>query len=98
MSNPWDLSEREGQVLTALAEHGCSKLAGHALGISPKTVDVHMQHCMVHMGARNRLQAVLMWDRWVGRMPLPELADAERTRINGALLYRLQLAIPRKAA
>jgi DNA-binding CsgD family transcriptional regulator len=98
MSNPWNLTARETEVLTLVADLGCSKLASRAAAISSKTVDIHMTNVIAKMGARNRLQAAVKWDRWAGRMPLPEIDERERERINGALLYRLQLVRTKAAA
>jgi DNA-binding CsgD family transcriptional regulator len=87
--NPWYLSEREAEVLSLVAELGCSKSVSRVAGIEPKTVDLHMAKVISKMGAKNRLQAAIKWDRWVGRTPLPELDPNERERVNTALLGKI---------
>lgn len=62
--NPWNLTERQCRVLEVLAEQGCTKLVARALNVSPKTVGTHMDRIMPKMGARNRTQAVVFFDRW----------------------------------
>jgi DNA-binding CsgD family transcriptional regulator len=97
MKNPWNLSEREAEVLSLVADLGCSKLAATAASISPKTVDIHMARSMAKMKARNRLQAVLMLDRWNRRMTLPELDEEQRNVANQALVLKLHLIETRAA-
>lgn len=58
------LTARETQVLSAIAANGCTaKEAARALGISHRTVEVHMSNAIAKLGARNQLHAVLLWDR-----------------------------------
>jgi DNA-binding CsgD family transcriptional regulator len=62
--NPWNLTEREEQVVAAVAEHRTDKLAARALGISPKTIDHHLRLARARMGADDRHVAVSMWDNF----------------------------------
>jgi DNA-binding NarL/FixJ family response regulator len=60
----WALTPREREVMTAICEcFGSSKVAAHKLGVSSKTVDNLAHYARNKMGARNRIEAVLMWDR-----------------------------------
>lgn len=59
----WHLTERQCDVLKIAATGALSREIGEKLGVSPKTVDVHFDRLMLRMGARNRLEAVLWWDR-----------------------------------
>jgi DNA-binding NarL/FixJ family response regulator len=66
MSNPWKLPPRQVEVLTLLTGHGngCNKIIARAMGIDPRTVEEHMRRALKKMGATNRVQAAIMWDRW----------------------------------
>jgi DNA-binding CsgD family transcriptional regulator len=64
MSNPWNLPPQQCAALAASAEHGSSKLVARAMGISPKTVEQHLQQAKLHMGIDHRLKAVVAYDRW----------------------------------
>jgi DNA-binding CsgD family transcriptional regulator len=98
MTDPWGLTPREAEVMTILVEKGSSKAVARVLGISSKTIDIHVTSAVSKMRARNRLDGAVAWDRWIGRMPLPELSEFDRVRMNGVLLHRLQQALPRLAA
>jgi two-component system, NarL family, response regulator DesR len=52
------LSEREREVLRALAEGGSYAEIGASLFLSPDTVRAHAQRAMTKLGARTRTQAV----------------------------------------
>lgn len=59
-----DLTEREVEVLNAFCRSGfTAKTVGLALGISHRTVEVHMSRAIAKIGAENQLHALLMWDR-----------------------------------
>ena len=54
------ITERQLQCLTWVqAGKSASDIAG-ILGISPRTVEGHLQKICLHLGVRTRLQAVLM--------------------------------------
>lgn len=65
MNNPWNLSERENEVMHAMAitANGCSKVAARQLNLSHRTVEEHVQRAMRKMGVNRRIAAVLLWDR-----------------------------------
>lgn len=73
------LSRRERQVLTALIEGLSNKQIGQALGISPRTVEIHRSHMMAKLNARSVADAVRMAlyagldDDW-GDRPLDQAA------------------------
>lgn len=60
----WNLTRRQEEVLRLMADEALtSKEVAHRLGISYKTVEVHVDRLLPRMGAINRMQAVLAWDR-----------------------------------
>lgn len=54
------LTEREYEVLNLLAEGMSTAEAATELQVSPATVKSHVSHALPKLGARNRLEAVLM--------------------------------------
>jgi DNA-binding CsgD family transcriptional regulator len=64
MSNPWGLSQREGEVLMAILMHGSAKVAARNLFISPRTVEAHVHRILPRMSVSTCMQAVVLWDRW----------------------------------
>jgi FixJ family two-component response regulator len=54
------LTARERDVLTALAEGLCNRKIGKRLGISPRTVEIHRSNMMTKLGARGVGEAVRM--------------------------------------
>jgi DNA-binding CsgD family transcriptional regulator len=98
VTNPSNITEREGQVLSALAEHGCSKLAVRSLHIETQTVNNHVLHAMRRMHCRGQLAAVVRWDRWCQAQPLLEqLPVGLMDRVNARFALRLQKACRRAA-
>jgi DNA-binding CsgD family transcriptional regulator len=63
VNNPWNLTEREQEVLSAIAEHGTDKRAARCLGISHRTVEHHIATARARMGIKDRTSAVLAFDR-----------------------------------
>ena len=53
-----ELTRREQQVATLIADGASSKEAGRQLGISPRTVELHRAHIMEKLGARNAADLV----------------------------------------
>jgi len=52
--------------MTALTTSaGSAKRAGNTLGISAKTIDSHAYRARLRLGARSRIEAILMWDRFI---------------------------------
>ena len=62
--NPWNLTRREAEVMDALVEHGCTKLAARALFIDEKTIEAHTYNAARKMPQRMRVQRLIAWDRW----------------------------------
>jgi DNA-binding NarL/FixJ family response regulator len=56
---PADLTEREIEILRHIARGGTMKAVARALGISPKTVDNHIQHIYPKLEVKTRAGAVL---------------------------------------
>jgi DNA-binding NarL/FixJ family response regulator len=53
-----ELTEREREVATLIADGASSKEAALRLGISPRTVELHRAHIMEKLGARNAADLV----------------------------------------
>jgi DNA-binding NarL/FixJ family response regulator len=53
------LTERQIEILTMLAQGKSSKAIGFALGLSPKTVDVHRSRIMERLGVRDVASLVI---------------------------------------
>ena len=53
-----ELTDREREVATLIADGASSKEAGRRLGISPRTVELHRAHIMEKLGARNAADLV----------------------------------------
>jgi two-component system, NarL family, nitrate/nitrite response regulator NarL len=54
------LSDREREVLTLLGEGLSTAEAARVCGVSSTTIKSHVSHALTKLGARNRLEAVLM--------------------------------------
>jgi DNA-binding CsgD family transcriptional regulator len=54
------LTEREREVLALIAMGESSGGIAAALVISPATVETHVRHCIVKLGARNRAHAITL--------------------------------------
>jgi DNA-binding NarL/FixJ family response regulator len=59
MARPAGLTERESQVVGLLARGLQTKQVAHALGISVKTADSHIQNAYRKMGVSTRAGAAL---------------------------------------
>jgi DNA-binding NarL/FixJ family response regulator len=58
------LSPREAQILTLMAEEGfTAKEVAHKFNVSHRTVEIQVANAITKLGARNRMQAVVWWDR-----------------------------------
>lgn len=55
----YDLTERELQVLTMIAEGLSNKMIGNKLGIAESTVKVHVKHILGKIGLRTRVEAAV---------------------------------------
>ncbi len=54
------LTEREREVLALIAMGESSGAIAAALVISPATVETHVRHCIVKLGAKNRAHAITL--------------------------------------
>lgn len=65
MTNPWNLTKREFEVLALMLQcHGAVKIAADRLGISFKTADTFLGRAKRRMGAQTRFDALIEFDRW----------------------------------
>jgi DNA-binding CsgD family transcriptional regulator len=62
--NQWGLTRRQIEILRALCEHGEDKRAAIALGLSPTAIRWHMARVKPKMGGMNRIQCLIVFDRW----------------------------------
>lgn len=56
------LTAREAEVLALVREGLATKRIASAIGISPRTVDKHIQHALDKLGVRTRMQAIVLID------------------------------------
>lgn len=63
MSNPNQLTDRQSRVLDLMCEGLSNKEIARAMGISPRTVEIHRGYALRCIGARNTIHGVLLWDR-----------------------------------
>jgi DNA-binding CsgD family transcriptional regulator len=64
MTNPWNLTDREAEVLQRLTELHSNKAVARQLNLSIRTVEMHLVAIRKSMRAASRVEAVLLWDRW----------------------------------
>jgi DNA-binding CsgD family transcriptional regulator len=62
--NPWSLSDGQVKVLDSVIEHKTLKGACMALGITIHTGSEQASRAQKKMQAANRLDALLIWDRY----------------------------------
>lgn len=84
MSLPRRFTDRELDVLEVMVRddvQGNGKLAARALGVSIKTVEVHVANICEKMGVNSRLAMVLKWDRH--QRPSADPKRCERCHVCG---------------
>lgn len=65
MKNPWDLTEREIEVMRHVCDGLLTKQIGPKLGLSPKTVEVHRSRINEKMACNgNAVLAAVRFDRF----------------------------------
>ena len=67
-ANLQNLTFRECQALDELITHGCNKPAAKQMGVSIRTLELHLSRAYRKMDVSNRIQAVLTWDRFKREM------------------------------
>lgn len=80
------LTTREAEVLALVREGLATKRIASAIGISPRTVDKHIQHALDKLGVRTRMQAIALIDH-AGPLTAPggELpSGGSQTTLSGA--------------
>ena len=66
LANPWCLPPEQARCVNALVDTGGTyKIMAAKLGKSPKTIEYHIHHARIRMGARTAIDAAIMWDRWL---------------------------------
>jgi DNA-binding CsgD family transcriptional regulator len=71
--NPFDLTGREHQVLTRLAQGHTNRQIGEALFISEKTVSAHVSRILAKLDVRGRTEAAAVAHRHGLAVPDPQL-------------------------
>jgi DNA-binding CsgD family transcriptional regulator len=74
------LTDREAEVLALVREGLATKRIASALGISPRTVDKHVQRALDKLGVRTRIQAIALIDQ----TRAPSRAHRPRTETRSA--------------
>lgn len=62
--NPWGITFAEAAALDAVCITGCNKLAAAMLSVSLKTIEQNVRSARDRMGERQRIIALLKWDRF----------------------------------
>lgn len=62
--NPWGLSERHCQVLSAMCEAETLEQIAISFGIARQTLGEHLTAIFKIMGTSSRTKCAVMWDRW----------------------------------
>lgn len=66
LTNPWNLTPRQAQIVAALICNGAStKLAARILGCTERSIDIGLQRARQRMGVKTRFDVLITWDRWV---------------------------------
>jgi DNA-binding NarL/FixJ family response regulator len=63
-NNPWKLTERQQEVLTALADIGCRKVLAYEQGVTEQALCSVLRAAARRMSVRTVVQAVVTFDRW----------------------------------
>lgn len=75
------LSPREAEILTLMADVGyTAKEVAQKLGTSNRTVETQIANAVTKLKARNKLHAVVLWDRARRTAGAPSVVDHERNR------------------
>lgn len=63
--NPFGLTHRQCEVMESLVRLGDSKMVASELDVTYRVIDESVRCIVRRMGVRNRILAVLKWDRLV---------------------------------
>jgi DNA-binding NarL/FixJ family response regulator len=65
VNNPWRLTARQCEAVSALVRIGCNRLIARELGLKkPDTVGLILHRACAKVGVSNRVQLAVEWDRW----------------------------------
>lgn len=64
LDNPWQLSEKEGDILEGLIELSTLRALARVGGTSIRTVENQLKHALDKMQVLNKYQAVIAWSEW----------------------------------
>ena len=62
-TNPYGLTDRQAEMMDSYVEHGSPKLVARELMVEITTVKSSLMVAMKKIGAKNRIQAAVRWDR-----------------------------------
>lgn len=57
------LTDQQARVMHLMTDGLTAKEVGKKLGISHRTVEIHVERAITALGAHNRVHAVVLWDR-----------------------------------
>lgn len=63
-NNPWNLTERQCEVMVALIKKSTNNLAAKALDVSLRTLEAHLWSIYKRMNVTNRAEAMAAFDAW----------------------------------
>lgn len=75
--NPWGLTPREEEVMSAIVQHGAAKDAAKVLAVGPKSIEGHLSAVKRKMSAPHMVLAAVKWDRFARETnwsPQPKVA------------------------
>lgn len=82
LSETWNLTVRESEVLSWLAAGKTNRDIGEILGMSPRTVNKHLEHIYVKLGVETRAAAVAIA---VQTLSAPSVANEAQIEVNGGI-------------
>lgn len=69
MTNPWGITERQAEVLEALAKGNSAKQLARLFGVTTKCIEGRVARIHARMQMHSTMQCVVAWDRHVRRAP-----------------------------
>ena len=60
---PRPLTKRQAEIMDLVAEGATIADIAQRMSVSPRTVGNHLHECYIKLGAANRVQAALAWER-----------------------------------
>jgi hypothetical protein len=64
MNNPWNLTNKQAEVLCAVIETGCQKLAAKKLNVKVSSIKESVRSSKLKMKPMIGICYLIAWDRW----------------------------------